>query len=91
MLSVGVEKLGRENHPFIRLAIRLYDPLLTTILLRLRQLHHVRMVKLSDALFICRCAKTRRTKLSPVPEAQVEEKGNETSRTVVAHEGQGLV
>ena len=44
------------------------------------------LITFSDALFIGRCTKLRRrrVRLSPVPESQVEDKGDETSHTVVA-------
>jgi len=45
--------------PFTRLGIQLYHALLTTILPQHRQLHHVGMIKFSDALFIGRCTKLR--------------------------------
>jgi hypothetical protein len=48
-----------SNSPFTRFGIQLYDAVLRTILLRHCQLHHVRMIKFSDALFIGRCAKLR--------------------------------
>jgi hypothetical protein len=43
--------------PFTRFGIQFYHALLTTILLRHRQLHHMGMIKSSDALFIGRCAR----------------------------------
>ena len=45
------------------------------------------MITFSDALFIGRCTKPHQggvVGLSPVPESQVEDKGDETSHTVVA-------
>jgi hypothetical protein len=42
------------------------------------------MITFSDTLFIGRCTPRRRVRLSPVPESQVEDKGDETSHTVVA-------
>ncbi len=36
------------------------------------------MIRFSDALFIGRCTPRRRVRLSPLPESQVEEKGDET-------------
>jgi hypothetical protein len=81
---------GRRNweagtSPFIRFGIQLYHAFLTTILLRHGQLHHVG----DDHVFRCalywplyQATPRRRVRLSPVPESQVEEKGDETNHTV---------
>jgi hypothetical protein len=76
---------GRRNwevsgtSPFIRFGIQLYHAFLTTILLRHGQLHHVG----DDHVFRWPLYQ-RRVRLSPVPESQVEDKGDETSHSVVA-------
>ena len=84
---VGAKKLGRGNLLFIRFGIQLFHAFLTTILLRHGQLHHVG----DDHVFRCalywplyQATPRRRVRLSPVPESQVEDKGDETSHTVVA-------
>ena len=82
------EEIGKtRTFPFIRFGIQLYHAFLTTILLRLGQLHHVG----DDHVFRCalywplyQATPWRRVRLSPVPESQVEDKGDETSHTVVA-------
>ena len=73
--------------PFIRFNIQLYHAFLITISLRHGQLHHVG----DDHVFRCalywpqyQATPRRSVKLSPVPESQVEDKGDETSHTVVA-------
>ena len=49
-------------------------------------MHHVGMITFSDALYwpLYQATPRRRVRLSPVPESQVEDKGDETSHTVVA-------
>ena len=82
------EEIGKtRTFPFIRFGIQLYHAFLTTILLRHGQLHHVG----DDHVFRCalywplyQATPWRRVRLSPVPESQVEDKGDETSHTVVA-------
>jgi hypothetical protein len=56
---VREKKLGSRTSPFTRFGIQLYYALLTAIPLRHRQLHHVEMIKSSDALFIGYCARLR--------------------------------
>jgi hypothetical protein len=64
----------------------MHDAFLTTILLRHGQLYHVGMITFSDALYwpLYQATPRSRGRLSPVPESQVEDKGDETSHTVVA-------
>jgi hypothetical protein len=83
-LSRG-EDWDEETSPFIRFGIQLYDAFLTTVLLRHGQLHHVG----DDHVFRCalywplhQATPRRRVRLSPVPESQVEDKGDETSHNV---------
>jgi hypothetical protein len=86
-LSRG-EEIGKSGTSlFIRSGIQLYHAFLKTILLWHGQLHHVG----DDHVFRCalywplyQATPRKRVRLSPVPESQVEGKGDETSHTVVA-------
>src|SRR3981189_1992882 len=73
--------------PFMRFGIQLYHAFLTTILLRHGHMHHVG----DDHVFRCalswplyQATPRRRVALTPLPDAQLEYRGNKPSRTVVA-------